>query len=80
VRAEPAKAFSGATKVRVCQPLHKHWEDLADWFDIPLHHRALFGHGREPQGVWEWLEERDKITELNDALIELGLNHVASLL
>jgi hypothetical protein len=44
---------------------------LADYLDIPLSVRKRFEPGREPQGVWEWLEERDRLNELPEALVEI---------
>jgi nucleoside phosphorylase len=77
VRADRAQAFSGQTKVHVCRMLHIHWQDLADWFEIAHYHRAGFERGREPQAVWDWLEERGKLGGLDDALRALKLDHVA---
>lgn len=64
--------YSGRTKIQVCKRLINDWEDLADFFDIPLDQRARFSRGREPQGVWEWLEQRKKLSFLRDALQILG--------
>ena len=77
LRVDRVKAPSGKTKVRVCQLLGDYWEDIANWFEIPLSDRRRFQHGREPERVWEWLEVRDKINELKDALVELKLGHIA---
>ena len=44
------------------------WEDLADYFDIPLADRARFRPGRECQDIWEWLELRQRLGGLVDAL------------
>ena len=56
-----AVQFLGQAKLRVCERLTYDWPDLADYFDIPLAHRAKFERGREPQGVWEWVEQRHKL-------------------
>jgi hypothetical protein len=48
--------YPGKTKVAVCQRLGNSWQDLADYFDIPANERQGFTRGREPHGVWEWLE------------------------
>ena len=44
------------------------WQDLADYFDMLSDQRHGFAPGREPQGVWEWLEVRQRLPELLDAL------------
>jgi formylglycine-generating enzyme required for sulfatase activity len=48
--------------------LGQDWQDLADYFEIPTDQRHRFESGRGPQGVWEWLEARDKLAELPEAL------------
>lgn len=72
LRPQPArtdrKQFSGKAKLSVCHRLVQDWADLADYFEIPLYQRTRFLYGREPQGVWEWLEQRDKLYALEDAL------------
>src|SRR5262249_1300564 len=76
-RSDRVQPF-GRIKVQVCQELHKHWQDVADLFEIPGPHRAKFDRGREPQGVWEWLDERGKLDDLAGALRELHLHHIAA--
>lgn len=71
----PAKRqtpFNGRNKIGLCRRLGDSWQDLADYFDIPLHERARFQQGRECQGIWEWLELRDKLDGLLDALKYIG--------
>src|SRR5262245_45050317 len=51
----------GPVKLVVCRRLSSDWADLADVLEIPLDHRARFPQGREPQGVWEWLEQRGRL-------------------
>jgi len=60
--------FSGQHKVLFSRRLEQDWQDLADYFEIPTDQRRSFTPGRGPQGVWEWLEARDKLAELPDAL------------
>jgi hypothetical protein len=60
--------FSGQHKVVFSRRLGQDWQDLADYFEIPTDQRRSFTPGRGPQGVWEWLEARDKLAELPDAL------------
>lgn len=59
---------SGKLKVQLCRRLTADWADLADYFEIPAAKRRTFERGREPQAVWEWLEDRERLTELEAAL------------
>lgn len=67
-RTDRKTMYSGKIKIAVCRRLLNDWEDLADYFEIPLHHRTRFSNGRQPQGVWEWLEQRNKLYAIKDAL------------
>jgi hypothetical protein len=64
--------FSGKTKLDVCQRLGPSWRDLADYFDIRPDERQRFPTGREPQGVWEWLQAHNRLAELPEALRYIG--------
>jgi hypothetical protein len=66
-------------KIEVCRRLLSDWRDLADYFDIKPYERASFTPGREPQGVWEWLEARDRLSELADALAYIGRHDLAEI-
>jgi hypothetical protein len=61
-------SYSGKTKIEFCRRLQSDWRDLADYFDIPSTVQASFHKGREPHGVWEWLEGRKRLQELPEAL------------
>lgn len=71
-QAQPMDAslveYSGKTKICMCQRLNDNWEDLADYFDIPIQDRRRFDKGRECQRIWEWLQEREKLFGLEEAL------------
>ena len=60
--------FTGRQKLAFARRLGNNWQDLADYFDIATDQRHSFASGREPQGVWEWLEARQRLTELPAAL------------
>jgi len=62
------KILNGKVKICICRDLLDDWNDLADYFDIPLNHRKRFLPGRECQGIWEWLEVRKKLEEIIEAL------------
>jgi len=64
--------YSGQIKIEVCSRLLADWSQLADYLDVPLPDRARFDRGREPQGVWEWLEARDRLADLAGALVAIG--------
>ncbi|WP_044290893.1 NB-ARC domain-containing protein [Rivularia sp. PCC 7116] len=64
--------YSGRVKTIICKRLTNDWQDLADYFDIQLHEREGFRSGRQAHGVWEWLEQRDRIGELESALNDIG--------
>jgi hypothetical protein len=67
-----ALSYSGKTKLAVCRRLGDNWQDVADYFDISAAERQGFSPGRQPQGVWEWLEERNRLAKLPEALTYIG--------
>lgn len=62
------RPFSGKQKLTIAQRLGPNWPDLADYFDLPPGERQRFQPGREAQGIWEWLESRQRLTQLPEAL------------
>ena len=60
--------YGGKAKIAICDRLHDSWEKLADYLDISPADRKRFEKGLEPQGVWEWLQVRDRLAELEPAL------------
>jgi hypothetical protein len=71
-----SQLYTGRNKLFVCEKLVNNWQDLADYFDIKLSERAGFRPGREPHSVWEWLEQRNRLNELENALIAIGRSDV----
>jgi len=67
-----AKPYSGRSKIGLCGRMDDNWEDLADYYDIPLADRKLFRPGRECQDIWKWLENRKKLGGLPEALKRIG--------
>jgi nucleoside phosphorylase len=61
VPSETRMTYSGEAKVAICRRLVQDWQELADVCDIPPYDRAKFERGREPAGVWEWLDARGKL-------------------
>jgi TIR domain len=72
--------YSGQIKIAVCSRLLADWSQLADYLDVSLSDRARFERGREPQGVWEWLEARGRLAELAPALAAIGRGDLAEVL
>ena len=70
-RADQPARYSGQTKIAVCNRLLTDWSQLADYLDA-LPDRARFDRGREPQGVWEWLEAHGRLADLAGALAAIG--------
>lgn len=60
--------YNGRMKICICRDLLDDWHDLADYFDIPQNQRRRFLLGRECQGIWEWLEAREKLEGLVEGL------------
>jgi hypothetical protein len=71
-RADQTARYPGKIKIDICDRLLVDWPRLADSLNIPLPDRARFDRGREPQGVWEWLEARGRLSELARALADIG--------
>jgi nucleoside phosphorylase len=65
-------SYDGEIKLRVCERLVDDWPRLADYFGIQPHEVARLVRGREPQGVWEWLQAREMLPALPVALVALG--------
>jgi hypothetical protein len=72
--------YSGQIKIAICSRLLADWPQLADYLDVPLSDRARFERGREPQGVWEWLEARGRLAELTPALAAIGRGDLVEVL
>ena len=79
LRSEPVK-YSGKSKFRFCERLGDSWEDLAMVFEIPKLHRARFKHGFECHGIWDWIEERNKMDGLEQALIDIDREDLIQIL
>ena len=79
-RADQPARYSGQTKIAICSRLLTDWSQLADYLDVPLPDRARFDRGREPQGVWEWLEARGRLADLAGALAAIGRDDLVEVL
>jgi hypothetical protein len=79
-RTDQPVQYSGQTKIAVCSRLLADWPQLADYLDVPLPDRARFDRGREPQGVWEWLEARGRLADLAPALMAIDRSDLVAVL
>lgn len=66
------QSFSHRSKIGLCGRMGDSWEDLADWYDIPLSDRARFRLGRECQDIWNWLLQRGRLDNISDGLKGIG--------
>ena len=78
--ARPAGAVPGPVKVQVMRRLTYDWQDLADYLGIPSHEVRRFRPGDEVYDVWAWLESRNRLAELPDALEGIDRGDLADLL
>jgi nucleoside phosphorylase len=62
----------GTAKIELCRRLGADWEDLADLFYIPPYQRQTFRHGKECQDIWAWLQNRELLHLLPQALRSIG--------
>ncbi len=72
--------FSGQTKFDFCKRLLQEWEDLADVLEIPIADRRHFCQGHECRRLWEWLEVRERLEDLPEALQLIKRDDLAQLL
>ncbi|HEY7427020.1 MAG TPA: caspase family protein [Gemmataceae bacterium] len=70
--AKRPTTLSGRAKLALSKNLVTRWNDLATYFDIPLADRATFEKGHEPRQMFDWLEQRGRLSELRDAFNYLG--------
>lgn len=64
-------------KVILIQRLGNSWEDLADVLQIPAFEKGRFRQGNEPRQIWEWLDARERLGELEAALRTIGRDDLA---
>jgi nucleoside phosphorylase len=73
-------SFPGHVKLQVCGHLHDGWEDVADLVGVPRHDKARFRPGNEPRDLWEWLDQRGRLTELPGILAAAGRDDLAGIM
>jgi formylglycine-generating enzyme required for sulfatase activity len=72
--------LSGKTRIQLGRRLGEDWEDLAVYFAIPRNRCERFTAGHECDGILVWLEERERLGELSEALQEIDRDDLIPLL
>lgn len=73
-------AASGQTKLAFFRQLGDSWRALATVLDIPDYDQRRFERGEEGREIWVWLENRRRLAELPQTLIDIGRPELAELL
>jgi len=71
--------FAGRAALEFTRRLGDSWLDLATVLAVPAHARARFGTGRQAHDLWQWLEIRDELATLPDALEAIDRPDLAKL-
>lgn len=66
-----ASPLPARARLEIKRKLIRRWDDLADYFEIPLADKVKFERGHEGQWTLEWLEERGRLHELRQAFTHL---------
>jgi hypothetical protein len=61
----------GKIKLNFCQKLGDSHKDLALYLEIPINERRSWEAGRESEEILHWLQSREKLQELEQALKEI---------
>ena len=72
--------YPGTAKIEFCNRLGDDWHKLADFVEIPSSDQRQFENGLQPRGIWQWLEDRQRLGELPNALREISRTDLAELL
>ena len=84
---EKAASFSGKANIRLgpikykfCRRLGDSHSDLALYLGIPPQDSSRWKAGSECEKILEWLENRDRLGELPEALVEIGREDLVDLI
>jgi hypothetical protein len=80
VTAQPIVSIPGRIKVEFCRRLGGDWSALADQCDIPNYEQRRFERGEEGRAILSWLENRQCLATLPQALVDIGRSDLAQLL
>jgi hypothetical protein len=72
--------YPGSMKLELINRLDDSWPALADLLEIAPAERAHFPPGHEPRAIWEFLEARERLAELPDALRAIDRRDLAEVL
>jgi formylglycine-generating enzyme required for sulfatase activity/energy-coupling factor transporter ATP-binding protein EcfA2 len=61
-------SYSGRQKIVFRKQLGEQWQDLADYCEISVPDQEKWIKGEEAREIWGWLEQRNKLNELVEAL------------
>ncbi|WP_089941919.1 TIR domain-containing protein [Candidatus Entotheonella palauensis] len=73
-------AYAGKPQIDFLHRLGHSWQELADYFDIPVYDQARFERGEEGRRIWVWLENRKRLHELPKALALINRNDLVQVL
>lgn len=72
--------YSGKAQVDLCRRLGDNWRYLALSLEIPAHEYDRFEKGDEGWEILRWLEQRERLDALPDALEHIGRPELALIL
>jgi hypothetical protein len=72
--------YSGRAKILVCRKLIHDWRDIADFCEVPPFEQTRFLRGREPQDLWEHLDQAGRMADFEEALKVLNRHDLLRLL
>ncbi len=72
--------FTGKDKIAFCNHLGDSWQNLATYFEIPIYVQSRFRQGEEAREIWAWLQNRQKLAELPEALEYIERSDLAAML
>jgi nucleoside phosphorylase len=78
--APPAAPVPRGVRREILRQLTYDWQDLADYVGVPSHDTQGYRAGDEPRELWTWLADRARLSDLPDALAEIGRGDLADLL
>jgi hypothetical protein len=74
------RQYSAAKRLEFTRRLGNSWRDLADALDIPSFEWKRFEGGHEARAILEWLDERNRLSDLPAALVKASRPDLADLL
>lgn len=72
--------YPGPVKYQFNKRLAGDWRHLAIYLEIDEADQNAFTSGFEPNNIWEWLDSKNRLTELPGALRDIGHEDMADLL